>query len=93
MEHCIRTPRLSVVDTELALRLSSQVPDRATLGISEIRATVPDAAGGALEHVWVRAQDETAGDFLAMALAAARELGLKAVVVTGIIAAAEEERG
>jgi hypothetical protein len=74
MDHFTRAPVGSIVDRLMAM--APVPPERA--GIDEARATLLGPAGditGAVEHVWLREPTETERDFVAMALAAARDLG------------------
>jgi hypothetical protein len=83
MQYFTRPMSRSIVDTVMAAR----VPDPAAAGISEIAAIDPVAAERVvinhIDHVWLREPGETERDFLAMALAAARSLGVKAVTFAG----------
>jgi hypothetical protein len=95
MHHFVREHAGSVVDTAIEIHVCSQEPDPSDTGVTEVSATIADQGGeSGIEHCWLRAPGETERDFVAMALAAAGELGIKAVVFTGIavVPAALEER-
>jgi hypothetical protein len=91
MEHFTRIRDDSIIDAALEIAVCERPPDPAASGVSEISATIPqsDSATGVvtgIEHCWLRSPGETERDFTRMALAAARRLGLHAVVFTGIAA-------
>jgi hypothetical protein len=89
LEYFTRRPELSLVDTAIQLGVSGKVPDPSTHGVREVSALgVRDGSAtpllDAIEHVWFRDPLETERDFLAQALAAARELGFRAVRFSGV---------
>jgi hypothetical protein len=95
MHHFTRTPTGSAVDVAIAIRVCGRPPDPATAGVTEVSATVAEHdpetwVVTGVQHAWLRDPNETSGDFLAMALAAARDLGLKAVTFSGTAAVPEE---
>ena len=83
-----RSPK-SLVDAMTDLRASATAPEQS--GVTRIRATLPmlEPKTGevidVIEHSWLRESYETERDFVAQALAAARELGIRAVRAEALI--------
>ena len=86
MDHFQREPRGSIIDIDMAARLTSTPRPAEKTGVDTIRATVADpGTGNPTEHVWLRDPFETERDFVAMALADARALGIATVQIGGTL--------